>query len=114
MKLQDYLREKINGYELIEGFAIATDTLRCWIDEWEETYDSPKPKMTVDELADYQYGSLKYAMKNPTQRRGQAYFNYLAQIRPELAEQIRGGGLDPFHNDSAIENLLNWLKGEIA
>lgn len=33
-------------------------------------------------------------------RRGQALFNALHQMHPQLADQIRGGDADPFHDDS--------------
>lgn len=32
-------------------------------------------------------------------RYGQALFNLLSKVRPELAEKIRGGQLDPFYRD---------------
>lgn len=32
-------------------------------------------------------------------RLGQAYFNVLKHFRPDLAEQLRGSRIDPFHKD---------------
>lgn len=51
---------------------------------------------------------------NPTWRTGQSMFNALYHIRPDLADRLRGGELDPFyrdHNDGeAISNTLSWLE----
>lgn len=44
------------------------------------------------------------------QRRGQAMFNCLIREKPDLAETIKGGMLDPFYSDSKIPHFLNWLK----
>ena len=43
-------------------------------------------------------------------RPGQAWFNCLVDIRPDLAERIQGTGLDPFHDDKRIRTLDAWLK----
>jgi hypothetical protein len=40
-----------------------------------------------------------YANKQFDQRFGQAYFNALYQVRPEIADTIRGSRLDPFHKN---------------
>lgn len=39
-------------------------------------------------------------------RRGQAYFNVLHDVRPDLASQVRGTRLDPFHNDARVPEFL--------
>ena len=54
---------------------------------------------------------------NPGWRVGQAYFNVLATMRPEMAEQIRGGVLDPFYQDSRIPVFLEFVSehwGEVG
>ena len=38
-----------------------------------------------------------YRATRPEQRAGQASFNVLAQLRPDLSEDIRGTLLDPFY-----------------
>ncbi len=38
-----------------------------------------------------------YMSGNPAQRRGQALFNVLQDVRPELAEHLRGHRMDPFY-----------------
>jgi hypothetical protein len=41
------------------------------------------------------------------ERLGQAYFNVLTYVRPDLADKIRGGHLDPFYRDKLINEFLN-------
>jgi hypothetical protein len=41
-----------------------------------------------------------------SQRPGQAVFNALARLDPDFADTIRGGALDPFHDDRRIEAAL--------
>ena len=40
-------------------------------------------------------------------RKGQALFNLLSEIRPDLSEQIRGTDKDPFYIES---NHPNWKR----
>lgn len=42
-------------------------------------------------------------------RRGQAYFNVLDDVRPDLADQVRAMALDPFHNDDKVPQFLAWV-----
>lgn len=35
----------------------------------------------------------------PSWRKGQAYFNYLYQLHPDVADKIRGTEFDPFYAD---------------
>lgn len=46
----------------------------------------------------------------PEWRPGQAWFNALHRVRPHLADRVRGGNLDPFHNDKRIRTLQAWLN----
>jgi hypothetical protein len=39
-------------------------------------------------------------------RMGQTYFNVLTEVKPVLAEKIRGTAIDPFHDDKNIANFL--------
>lgn len=39
---------------------------------------------------------------NPEIRRGQAAFNRLAELRPDIAERIRGTEADPFGDDQRM------------
>jgi hypothetical protein len=50
-------------------------------------------------------------MNRPTTwRAGQAAFNFLHDLNPELAEQIRGTQLDPFHLDDRLPEFYAWLE----
>lgn len=46
----------------------------------------------------------------PKWRKGQAYFNYLYQLHPDVAYEIRETEYDPFYNDSRIEKFLNKIS----
>ena len=43
-------------------------------------------------------------------RLGQAAFNTLYWMRPDLSERIRGTVLDPFYDDSLPASFCDWLK----
>lgn len=43
-------------------------------------------------------------------RPGQVAFNALHTLRAEWADEIRGSGLDPFHNDDALPAFYRWLE----
>lgn len=57
------------------------------------------PKTAVAEVPDFFefYQSWSASFQPSSQRRGQYAFNYLYEIRPDVADQIRGSLLDPFH-----------------
>lgn len=46
-------------------------------------------------------------------RAGQAAFNTLYTLRPDLADQIRGDHveLDPFYRDENLPAFYTWLEG---
>lgn len=46
---------------------------------------------------------------HPNWRKGQAFFNMLARVRPDLSEQIRATPLDPFHRSDVLPNMLAWV-----
>ena len=46
----------------------------------------------------------------PEWREGQAYFNYLYQLHPNVANEIRETEYDPFYNDSRIDKFLNKIS----
>lgn len=48
--------------------------------------------------------------RQPHWRLGQTCFNVLYKTRYDLSEQIRGGGVDPFHRDSVIPEFLTWVQ----
>lgn len=43
-----------------------------------------------------------YRAENPAQRDGQAHFNLLHELHPEIADEIRSTPIDPFHVDAAL------------
>jgi len=43
-------------------------------------------------------------------RAGQALFNAIHLVRPDLANKIRATGLDPFYNNDRIGECATWLK----
>jgi len=43
-------------------------------------------------------------------RFGQTVFNALYQVRPDLADQIRGTGIDPFYRDDVAKATLHWIE----
>lgn len=45
--------------------------------------------------------------KNPSWRKGQTHFNVLHDVRPDLAELIRGTSIDPFHKDCVLSEFLH-------
>lgn len=50
---------------------------------------------------------------HPAWRAGQAYFNVLYSLRPDLSEQVRGSAeLDPFHVDARLPAFLAFVMEE--
>lgn len=47
------------------------------------------------------------------QRLGQALFNALEDVIPDLAHSIRGTGRDPFYNDAAIAACLEVIENHL-
>lgn len=59
---------------------------------------------------EYLSRALSRRALNPTERLGQAYFNVLDDVRPDLADQIRATQLDPFYNDGLFRAFLEWVQ----
>jgi hypothetical protein len=56
---------------------------------------------------------IEYDRQHHKQRSGQAAFNALWDVRPDIANDvIRGTEADPFHDDSRL--LLFWERVEAA
>ena len=48
--------------------------------------------------------------RHPDWRSGQAHFNALCKLRPDLSEEVRGDlALDPFISDANIPAFLDWV-----
>jgi len=43
-------------------------------------------------------------------RKGQAAFNTLAVLHPDIAESIRGTGFDPFYDDKRLHDFLEYVQ----
>lgn len=54
----------------------------------------------------------KYEKSVKDWRYGQAYFNILSSVRPELAELIRGSMYDPFHKDEVSQQIHTYVKSK--
>lgn len=69
-------------------------------------------KLDKDQFTDLlglQVELLKY---EPYLRYGQAFFNALLRLHPELAEEIRATSIDPFHNNSNIPKAMAYVQQE--
>lgn len=51
---------------------------------------------------------------HPEWRKGQAYYNVLAQYEPGLSSAVLGTQLDPFQNDRALDVFLPWVEDRLA
>jgi hypothetical protein len=60
--------------------------------------------MTLNEALDAMEG---YFRRHPTQRCGQAYFNGLHEVAPEIADAIRGTADDPFYDNKRFDRFIN-------
>lgn len=50
-----------------------------------------------------------FLQNRKTLRRGQCYFNTLVEVKPELAECIRGTDLDPFYHEHRFERFFSYV-----
>ena len=65
-----------------------------------------KLKLTTKEVLDIR----AFAKTAPdTWRKGQALFNTLVEIYPEIAETVRGTENDPFHRDERINKFIEFI-----
>lgn len=55
--------------------------------------------------------AVEYAQENnPTWRKGQAAFNVLMCNREDLSERVRGTPLDPYYNDTILNEFYHWVR----
>jgi hypothetical protein len=65
----------------------------------------------VSPYEEYLAGVIRYLAERPSQRSGQAHFNWLFLEYPDLADRIRGDFvLDPFHVDDKLPAFLAVVK----
>lgn len=65
-------------------------------------------KETVLKYSDYIVVAAE-AFKENDERLGQTYFNVLVELRPEIAEEIRGTDLDAFFDNDKLPAMLNYV-----
>ncbi len=63
-------------------------------------------------MIDFPY-IIKYVLNNPRQRLGQAYFNAISELHPEITNGVCGTELDPFYYDSRVDDFLNYVSGKL-
>lgn len=71
-----------------------------------ENLNSPSPAISYGDWHEYAY---VYWRARPEQREGQAYFNALYIHRPDIADRLRSGPLDPFYNDDMLPAFFNYV-----
>ena len=54
--------------------------------------------------------ALQHRAAAPGLRYGQTFFNLLHAERPDLADELRGSEIDPFHFDTTRPGLLDWVE----
>jgi len=54
--------------------------------------------------------SSYYIKNKDEQRRGQAYFNHLDKHRKDITFNIVGTRLDPFYDNSRLNDFLEYVK----
>jgi len=62
-------------------------------------------------LSNTVYASASKTWLKDNQRIGQAVFNALHSIDPEIADIVRGSALDPFYEDERLPEFWAWLDG---
>lgn len=61
----------------------------------------------------WEYCCEVQAYKTETnQRFGQAAFNVLVEVRPDISEKIRGSLKDPFYKDERLSEFFQYVQGE--
>lgn len=67
-------------------------------------------------LHKFYFDAQAYARQSGNQRYGQAMFNHLCTVRPELAERVRGTDKDPFYvaalSDPRWDRFVTFLEAE--
>lgn len=65
-------------------------------------------------FAEYITGAADYRDANPSQRTGQAFFNYLNERSPELAAKVCQSSLDPFYRNDRLPMFLAFVRDRLA
>lgn len=69
-------------------------------------------KKIVDQNFDYFLSYINTIAKSFGWRYGQALYNFLDMVKPDLASEIVGTHLDPFYkdNNSSLEKIIEFLR----
>lgn len=66
--------------------------------------------MIVETFTDFCRAAADYADHYPVGwRAGQATFNLLVRVRPDLAEMVRGSDFDPFYDDARLPLFYDFV-----
>ena len=69
--------------------------------------------MATMTYADFIIASTQHYGENRRDLRfGQAVFNVLATVRPDIAEELRGSKLDPFYKESVSDEVWSFIKSK--
>lgn len=68
------------------------------------------PPVATVAYDDYLEAVLIEHVKHKNWRLGQCAFNVLCELRPELAEKVRGGPIDPFYCDHQPDGYLKLAR----
>lgn len=69
-----------------------------------------KPKLNAKQLLELVILQREMAERNPSWRQGQALFNAMYKLFPEVSETVRGTLNDPFYNDTRIERCFEFIQ----
>lgn len=76
----------------------------------EETTQDSTPDTPTTTYEEYVAAVTNKLKDYPTWRQGQAAFNMLWEMRPELADQVHTSKLDPFHRDDRLPEFYEWVE----
>lgn len=66
--------------------------------------------MTYDEFYDEVYKCYMAQEASMDFRLGQIYFNMLCEVRPKIAEELRGSMLDPFFKHRITQVVSDFVR----
>ena len=66
--------------------------------------------MTYDEFYDEVYKCYMAQEASMDCRLGQIYFNMLCEVRPKIAEELRGSMLDPFFKHRITQVVSDFVR----
>lgn len=72
-----------------------------------EALNTRRGDMTFEKFLDK---LVEYRNSNPSQRHGRAFFNLLCEVRPDLAERLRGSTIDPFYRDDLLPDAVLFVQ----